>query len=304
MRRQRRRFKKRTIILGIILIYLFFLGFKNIFLSPEQKLLSPIISLGNILEEPKENSIKEAIELNFSQAKEDYGIYIKNLKTSKTFSYNENERFQTASLYKLWVMATAFDLIKNNQLDETEALSAKVEDLNKKFDIASESAGLTEGEINTNVKLAIERMITISDNYSALILTSRIGVSTITNFLKENGLTNSKLGSPPKSTARDIALFYEKLYKGQIINEEFSKRMIDILKRQTLNDRIPKYLPDETEIAHKTGELGQAKHDAGIVFSANGDYIIVVLSENGKPLETAENTARFSKIVFDYFEKN
>ena len=78
--------------------------------------------------------------------------------------------------------------------------------------------------------------------------------------------------------------------------------MIDILKEQTLNDRIPKNLPQQTEVAHKTGELFGFKHDAGIIFGKKGDYIIVVLSETKNPKLSAEKIAKFSKEVFDYFE--
>ena len=78
--------------------------------------------------------------------------------------------------------------------------------------------------------------------------------------------------------------------------------MIEILKRQTFNDRIPKYLPKEIDVAHKTGELFGSKHDAGIVFGKNGDYIIVVLSKTESEAEAAEKIANFSKEVYEYFD--
>ncbi len=82
-----------------------------------------------------------------------------------------------------------------------------------------------------------------------------------------------------------------------------SSKMLEILKRQKINDRIPKYLPESTVIAHKTGELFGVKHDAGIVFSEKGDYIIVLMSDTASEAHAAEVEAKISKVVWEHFEK-
>jgi beta-lactamase class A len=103
------------------------------------------------------------------------------------------------------------------------------------------------------------------------------------------------------TTAKDIASFYKLLYNGKLIDEQSSQQMLEILKRQKLNDRIPKYLPNQTIIAHKTGELDGVKHDAGIVFTPKGDYIIVLMSDTANELVAAEIEANVSKAVWEYF---
>ncbi len=55
--------------------------------------------------------------------------------------------------------------------------------------------------------------------------------------------------------------------------------MLTILMRQKIGDRITRYLPEEIVVAHKTGLMRDNCHDAGIVFTNNGDFIIVVLTE-------------------------
>jgi beta-lactamase class A len=77
--------------------------------------------------------------------------------------------------------------------------------------------------------------------------------------------------------------------------------MIDLLKSQELNDGLPKYIPETVEVAHKTGDIGLYKHDAGIVYTDAGTYIIVVMSETNVPLGAQERIALVSKGVFDYF---
>jgi beta-lactamase class A len=145
-------------------------------------------------------------------------------------------------------------------------------------------------------------MITISDNYSALLLVSKLRLSNVSKFMLEQGLTGSKTGIPPRTTAADTALLYERLYKGNVVDSESSREMIELLSKQELNDRIPKYLPDGTVVAHKTGELGGYKHDAGIIFGKD-PILFVVLSESNAPLGAAERIALLSRDVFNYFEK-
>ena len=74
--------------------------------------------------------------------------------------------------------------------------------------------------------------------------------------------------------------------------------MIELLKRQELNDRIPKNLPKSAPVAHKTGELGGAKHDAGIVFTKKGDYILILMSDTNVPQNAAEVEAKISRDIF------
>lgn len=240
-----------------------------------------------------------------------YGVVIKNLKTGESYYYNEDKKFNSASLYKLWVMVVAFQKIKDGAWSETEVLSSSVANLDETLSTTTPTpvpSGFTPTPsakepqiISMKVQEAIEKMITVSDNYSALLLASKSGSLSIAKFLKDYGLQNSNFKQPPQTSAGDIALFFEKLYKGEIIDQEYSEKMIDISKQQTLNDRIPKYLPEGTIVAHKTGELLRSKHDGGIVYMEKGDYIIVVLSESDDPRLSSENIANFSKAVYDYF---
>ena len=99
-----------------------------------------------------------------------------------------------------------------------------------------------------------------------------------------------------------MALFFEKLYKGELANNQYTRETLDLLKNQQRNEGLPKYLPDGTIVAHKTGEIDLYKHDAGIVFSDKGDYLIVVMSESDFPAGAQERIALVSKGVFDYFD--
>ena len=232
-------------------------------------------------------SLSDEVHSIVKDSEGNFGIYIKNLSSGKTFTLNEHRVFDPASLYKLKLMVEVFEQIKAGKLDEDKILSADIKELNESFDIPEEDAELKTGEIDMSVGEALEQMITISHNYGALLLTKATGAQDLEEPI----------------TPKEVADFFEKIYQGKIIDHETSQEMLELLARQKINDRIPKYLPEGTKIAHKTGDLGYFENDAGIVFSPKGDFIIVVLSETKNPEEAGEKIARISEAAYKYFNK-
>jgi len=258
-------------------------------------------SANHAINQRTNNSLKNVVGSALIGAKGTYGIVVKNLKTGEAYSINAHKVYEPGSLYKIWVMATAFVKIQNGILKADELLSEDVNVLSDKFNISSKTAEMTEGIITLTVNQALEQMITISHNYATLLLMERIKRSSINSFLAKNGFNESSLGEPPHSTPYDIALFFEKLYKGELVDQEHTNRMLNLLKKQKLNDKLPKHLPKDTVVAHKTGEINFFSHDAGIVFLDEGDYMIVVLSETNSWVSANERIAKISKAVYDYF---
>lgn len=270
-----------------------------------QNVVSPLIQgindHNNEVSSQFASGLDEKIKSELHKLTGSYSFVIINLTTGESYRHNPDRIYYSASLYKLWVMAVVFDQIEKGNLALETKLSSTIPRLNEEFNIASEEAELTEGEVSYSVEEALEKAITISDNYAALLLTEKVGISKIKSFLQQEKLSSSKVGSPPKTTAEDISLFFLKLYRKEIIGEKNSEEMLGLLKRQALNDRIPKYLPDEIAVAHKTGELYGYKHDAGIIFTPSGDYIFVAMSETTNTSKAAEAIASISLIAYEYF---
>lgn len=247
------------------------------------------------------NPLEKVVTYSLKDSTGTYAVVIKNFKTGEKFKMNENRVFEPASLYKLWLMATVYTQIKDGKLKEEDVLSESIPALNSKFGLTDPE--LTSGGITQEVSLALHQMITISHNYSALLLAEKVGNSQMEEFIRTSGYNNSGTGDPPKTTAADIALFLERLYKKEVVSPEYSDKMIELMKKQQLNGKLPKYLPEGTVMAHKTGELGWFSHDAGIVFTPTQDYLIVVLSESNLPAGANERIANLSKAVYDYFNE-
>jgi len=302
--------KKHTVV-WFFIFFVFSLGtmlFAMKYLSVSQTVIAPVTeTLEHIGIHPYEvidGSLEIVVEHALKDAKGTYGIVIQNLKTRENFSLNEHTVYQSGSLYKLWVMATVYDQIKNGVLRETDVMKQEIPILNEKFKIATEDAERKEGDITLSVADALFQMITVSDNYAALLLSEKVRLSNVVKFLNSNGFSESKVGtdgSIPTTIPSDIASFFEKLYKGTLIDTEYDEKMLDLLKEQKINNKIPKKLPRDITIAHKTGEFNLFTHDAGIVYSPKNDYIIVVLSESQNPLEAEQLIANISESVYHYF---
>lgn len=257
---------------------------------------------------PKKNSanLAKIVSEVLGNDEDSYGLAIDNLATGEKYHLNEDKAFDTASLYKLWIMAVAYRQIENHELKKTDILSNSIFSLNEKFGLASDSARLEDETITWPVQNALEQMIIISDNYSALLLSEKVRLFNVANFLSENGFNDSKIGEIggiPITTAHDMGLFMEKLYKEELAGNESTQSMLGLLKKQRINTKLPLNLSKGVVIAHKTGELGKLSHDVGIVYSPKGDYIIVVLSKTKDTLSANKKISEISKKVYDYFTK-
>ncbi len=317
---KRRKNRKSPIAILIFLILFAWVGYViyDHFLSRPKEVAGVTAAqlLSNISPAPKkqiESRLGDVVREALKDTKGSYGVIILNLRTGEYYFQNESVSYEAASLYKLWIMATAFEQIKNGRLRETDILSQDLDVLRMKFKIATPSGEMNDEEekdeeniISYTVKDALTQMITISDNNAALLLSERVRLANVAYFLEKQGLISSRLGTNnkgPFTTPLEIALFLKRLYEGKIVDSSSSKKMLDLLRWQKLNNKIPKYLPKNLFIAHKTGELDEFNHDVGIVFAPSGDYIIVVLSESDVSSRylAEERIAILSRDVYQYF---
>lgn len=307
--------RKRLIRFYLLLIFLFLIGgIVGFFLlrpqtqpisadSPTQTTPTPIKSGPTPFPE-NSPGLTSAISNALNGSHGNYGIVIKNLKTNESYYQNATNTYQSGSLYKLWVMGEVFQELQQGKLGENSTVSKDLSQLYKEFDFQPDGTEQTDGTLRMSISDALYQMITISSNNAALLLTDKVTVKGLQVFLSQNHFTHSHVGianHPPTTTPFDIASFFEKLYKGQLANTDSTNTMISLLKQQKLNDKIPKYLPNDTVIAHKTGELDSVTHDAGIVYSPDGDYLIVVLSQSDDPDLAKERIALVSQAVYNYF---
>ena len=230
-----------------------------------------------------------------------FAIFVKNLKGDERFYLNEKEEFGSASLYKLEVLVEVFSKRETGEIKFEDTLKINL-DIDGNI-VGKDSDNISQ-TLNYSIGELLERMIIFSDNLSGQTLGEYFGWEKIVKTVAEIGLKNTKLTSPPKTTAADMVTLLEGLYRGKIISKEASSTMIDLLLRQEINNKLPSKLPTGVKIAQKTGELDNLNHDVGIVFGPKTDYLIVVLVKDVPFLGDNDLViADISKAGYDFFNR-
>jgi beta-lactamase class A len=140
------------------------------------------------------NPLKKIVDNNLKGAQGTYAVVVKNMKNGQSFSYNQNRPYDTASLYKAWILASIYEKIEKGDLKEDTLLEADIAELNKEFNIPPELAEQTAGKTLYTVHDALQKMIAISDNYASLLLTHEVTYDGIDFFLLHYGMNNSHTG--------------------------------------------------------------------------------------------------------------
>lgn len=269
--------------------------------KPLEKQSSESASVQNVATDS--SRLQEIVQNRLNGSSDVYGVVIKNLKTGEGYSFNANNKFTTASLYKLWVMGATFEQMKLGKFTSDDVISADAEKINRDFGISDEDAEQTSGGFTYTISQAMNKMVDLSDNYAAMMLIEKNKIVNVNAFVSEYGFTDTNIGDNPMTTPEDVEKFFELLYDGKVVDSESSETMMRVLKAQQLNYLMPKYLPPKTVIAHKTGQYGQFTHDAGIVFSDKGDFIMVLMAQSQDTKSAEERMARLAKEVYDYFNQ-
>lgn len=211
-----------------------------------------------------------------------WGIVVKDLSNGATATYQPTAQMESASLYKLFVARYIYQRIDLGQLSYT--------------DPAGGGSGL-------DIQGCLTIMINISDNTCGRALGAILGWGDENQALQQEGYTQTNLATPQQTDAQDVAILMERLYDGTLVNADSSKRFINLLKDQQVNNRLPVGLPSGTVIAHKTGDLDGFTHDAGIVYGPKTNYLIVVMSGSWNDPGVAPSMfANLSQHVWNYFE--
>lgn len=198
-----------------------------------------------------------------------YGVALIELSGQyRRASYSGSQQFTTASTYKLFVAYSTLLRIESGAWKWSDQVHGG-RDLSKCFD----------------------DMIVLSDNECAHTLLEKIGFTNITNEARAIGCVNTSfLGSDGiKTTADDLALLLAQLQTGQILRQQSSRdTLINAMKRNIYRQGIPKGVSGT--VADKVGFLDGLLHDAAIVYSTTGPYVLVILTDGSSWANIAELT--------------
>lgn len=108
------------------------------------------------------------------------------------------------------------------------------------------------------------------------------------------------------ATPRDMAELLAAVWQGEVLSEDGSELLRDMLERvRTGGDRIQGMLPPHATVANKTGTIGGALNDVGVVElpGDRGEVVVVAFirdSDHDRD-ERAEAIAHASRAIYDFF---
>jgi beta-lactamase class A len=250
----------------------------------------------------KSQGLAKIVEENLSDKSGEYAIYIADLTDDENYSRNASVSFPSASLYKLYLMAAVIKEVESGELTMESEVSARKDHLEEVFEGTDFGYEEASEVIGYPVEEALERVGRVSDNFASIILAEEIGWDSVQEIANTTGATQTIIKSPITTSAEDIANFLKLLYQKKVVSVSGSDKIIEFLKLNQLNNRIPAGVPEVVEVVHKTGELSRVRHDAGIVYLENRPYLIVLMSKDLKDEnEAIETMAEISKDVYEYF---
>lgn len=257
-------------------------------------------------------ALSEAIAQQADKTNTSYSLLVKDLSFPRvSLKHKADQKVAAASLIKVPILAVAFYAIAQERI----SLEDRVFIISK--DITGGSGKLKTAKLPYSLKLGelLEYMIASSDNTATNKLIEILGFKYINEIFKELGLAKTvlnrkmmdfskrKLGVENYTSASDVSFVLEKIYNRKLINKQFSELGLKLLKKQKVNDRLPRYLPDEIIVAHKTGLERGVVHDAGIVFTPGGDYLICVLVQGQRDYRRAKKfIAQTSRLTYNLYK--
>lgn len=196
-------------------------------------------------------------------------LVVTDLSNDATASANADTQFVSASIYKLFVAYGIYRDIDDGTVSASETLTAY--------------------GTSSSVEECLDLMLTISDNTCGVALGARYGWSSLDEMLMREGYAGTQLDnydaegyldSDKLTTANDVAKLLKSLYDGTLLSASSTKQFITLLVADEINYMLPSGLPSGTVVAHKVGYLEDYQHDAGIIYGASGDMLVVMLTKD------------------------
>jgi beta-lactamase class A len=243
-----------------------------------------------------QQQLREGVFAPFRGLQGRFGIAVKDLGTGYAVLLNESFPFEAASLYKLPVMYEVFRQREEGLLTFREEMTIGADD-------AAMDLGTLFWPVGTRITVGtgLERMVTVSDNSTAVMLAKKVGTWKINEDVEGLGLTRTWIQDSQLATsALDMLRLLELIARGEAVDAQSSAEMVHLMSRQQVRNRIPVLLPPEAVVANKTGNWESAAHDVAIVYGPRSTFILAFLADGITDFDAVyEAMSRSARNVYD-----
>ncbi|MDI9490558.1 MAG: serine hydrolase [Clostridiaceae bacterium] len=225
----------------------------------------------------------------------EYQYYLEILDSEQILS-NDQTPMYPASLAKLFLMGTIFEAIEDQVLEYDESIE---QDLELMITV-SDNAAYNRLFFRLQAEVPEINMFDWADQFC---MEYDFDDTIIHNLYIIEGNETSLIQSDLvfETSALDVGNFLSLVYHENLVSQEASRTMYEILLRQERTGKIPFLLPDDAITANKTGELNFYSHDAAIICTPFCDYILVLMTDSTNMAYVADEIIReLSLDIYDY----
>ncbi len=260
-------------------------------------------------------TLKDQIQAVIDEANIEAGVAVWQIESGEQFDINGSSLFPMASVFKIPVLATAGKQIAAGKRSFDQRVPLKDSDKSiGSGDLQFLEAGLnptfrdlltlmiiisdnTATDINVGLvggAAAVEqtmRDLGLNDIYLKMnckellrmlfppevrdLPREEIQKWSETHDVDRDGVVFKRTGENNVSTPLAMNQLVYKLYQGEVVDNPTKDELIDILLKQTLNARLPRFLPPGVRFAHKTGTIGGTRNDSGMMYISDSNHVIV-----------------------------
>jgi beta-lactamase class A len=235
---------------------------------------------------PTPSEIEQNLKLAVAAVQGKVSYLIIDQLTQRSWEHRAKESFRAASLIKIPILYCFFRELEESRFTLEQGFSLSSDS------IVPGTGILKDRKPGTFVswKEAARLMIVESDNVATNALIDKLGFDSINHSIRQLGLKSTviqrrmqdfgaaAMGFENLTTAEDIAAVLSQVARERS-SSVLEKSVYEHLVMQNLRSKLPYFLPAHIKCAHKTGDIPQLEHDAGILTDAEKDLVVVALSD-------------------------
>ncbi|MDE2956493.1 MAG: class A beta-lactamase-related serine hydrolase [Bacteroidota bacterium] len=225
-------------------------------------------------------------------------VAVRDPSTSTSLDIQSDREFHAASTMKIPVMIEAWRQVRAGTLAMDQLLEVRnsfrsIVD-GSEYAIVDDSDDAIYERLGEQMSVSelIYQMITVSSNLATNLLIEHLSADSIQhtiNNLDASGmqvlrgvedLKAFELGMSNRTNAQALARLLDLIAHGQAVERAADSTMVEVMLDARFNEMIPAGLPEEVNVAHKTGQITEIHHDAAIVYPPDAPpYVLVILTE-------------------------
>ena len=232
------------------------------------------------------------------------GYTVHNLDTGERLERRGDETFPTASLIKVPVLVTVYDLVEQGMLSLDDPINVL------KIDKVGGSGILQHLHDNASITVgdAAWLITTISDNTATNVLLDRIIIRRVWDKMEKLGLPHTKVHSKTflrsssvamdssvkyglgVTTPNEMARLFALLADGRAVTPRADSAMMRVLAHNENFDKLNRYVSG-LQVPHKTGETDRVRTECGLFPLQSRVAYCVLTKENQDERYAIDNEA-------------